>query len=163
MIYNLILNMLDMHPSSDVNAGKFIFCVDWTFLPEGKKYLMKFKYQCTGANSRVAVYDRLYGFNFTNVLKNVATDGKYNGTTSLVGGAYYEVGNFASDLNNVVIKPDDNTPVMLMDRPTDNFLYFNIWRNANVKGFPTSTDPYTGTALSSDPFILILSFDDDVE
>jgi hypothetical protein len=152
MIYNLILNKTDLHSSSV--GTKCVFAVDWSFLPEGKKYIMKWKLQTVGsAGWSSLIRLRQYNLHFTNQLNNVATDGKYNGVTSVVGGAYYDIGRWATDITCLNVRPDYNTPIMLMDRPSDNFLLFTTFDTVDIEF----------NALTIINFILILSFDDDVD
>jgi hypothetical protein len=153
MIYNLILNKSDIMASNSSN-GKYVFAIDWTFLPEGKKYIMRWKFQCVGSSARSNNNIRLNTLNFTNTLSYVGGKGEYYGTNQSIGFKYIENSGFTNGLVSAVTCPEYNTPIMFMDRPSDNFLLYLTY---------TYTITPNNPSFYSDNFIIILSFDDDVE
>jgi hypothetical protein len=153
MIYNLFLNSTPNNPLTNYhsaitanNRGQRVYAVDWSFLPENKKFEVSFRFA-----SKASAFT-------ANDLYYITTN--FGPTsTSLSGGSMVRrqnnniigtlkvrsISTTAGDLQLVSL-PLENEPVLLLQRPTNNLLEVSIMSN-----------PSTQYNLTTD-YLLTLSF-----
>ena len=146
MIYNLFLNsytdapLTNYYSATTANAyAQRVFAVDWSFLPQDKKYNVSFKFASRSAS--LTNNDQVYVN--ANFLPN---------STTLAGGSIIQqkntsilgllkvraaTTNVTTDLQYYA-NPIDNSPVYLYGRPCDNFLEITLKSYSGVNATLTN-------------------------
>lgn len=129
MIYNLFLNAYTNSPLTNyysaVSATDYsqrVFAIDWTFLPQDKKFKVSFKFSSRAAT--LTNSDQIYVT--ANFLPNSTTlaggSVVQQNNTSLLGLLKVRAATPSNADMQYVSNPNDNLPVYLFGRPTNNFL-----------------------------------------
>ena len=134
MIYNLFLNSYTDAPLTNYYSAttasayaQRVFGVDWSFLPQDKKFKVSFKFSSRAAS--LTNSDQVYVT--ANFLPNSTTlaGGSViqQNNTSILGMLKVRTANtnVTTDLQYFA-NPNDNKPVFLYGRPANNFLEINI-------------------------------------
>ena len=146
MIYNLFLNSYTNAPLTNyysavsaVEYAQRVFAVDWSFLPQDKKYNVSFKFASRSAS-------------LTNDSQVYVSANFLPSSTTLTGGSIVQQNN-----NNILgllkvraattlgtgdmqyfANPLDNKPVSILGRPNDNFLEITLRNITGVQATLTS-------------------------
>ena len=151
MIYNLYLNSLANNPltnfysaNSNANRGQRIYAVDWSFLPEDKQFEVSFKFLARGLTLTANdIYYITANFNQPNCI-TAGSDIRRN-TNNILGVVKPRQITSSTDVQ-LVASPKDNEPILLLERPNDNFLEIKVITN-------------TGTQYNlANDYLMILSF-----
>ena len=129
MSYNLYINSTVYHDStiSAANVSQRVYAVDWTFLPNNTKFKVTFKF-ATGRG-------QLNPDNTGYIVMNLNNSSNVTSSTSLVEYQSTNMIGFfmpvrGSPRSNLGVpsdiwmssNPDDNPPVSMNDRPSNNYI-----------------------------------------
>lgn len=154
MIYNLFLNSTATTPLTNyfsavsaTNRGQRVYAVDWSFLPENKKFKVNFKFVSRQlALTANSVY--YISSNFTQPTSATAGSVVARRPNTILGTV--KPRRVSSDTDcQLTANPDDNEPVYLLDRPRDNFL--------EIRVLDTTASQYN---LAVD-YLMVISFEDE--
>ena len=129
MIYNLFLNAYTNAPLTNyysavsaTDHSQRVFAIDWSFLPHDKKFKVSFKFSSRAAT--LTNSDQIYVT--ANFLPNSTTLAGSSViqqlNTSLLGLLKVRAATPSNADMQYVSNPNDNLPVYLFGRPTNNFL-----------------------------------------
>ena len=155
MIYNLFINattnvpLTNYYSAQDANdRGQRIYAVDWSFLPEDKKFKVSFRFNSLGGSftsNNLLYITTSFGPNANSVSAGSSVARKPN---NILGILKVRQGTTATTDLCLASFPDNNRPLFLNGRPNDNLLEIKIMSN-----------PTTQYNLGVD-YILILSFEE---
>ena len=115
-----------------------VFAIDWSFLPQDKKFKVSFKFASRAAS--LTNSDQVYVT--ANFLPNSTTlaGGSIvqQNNTSILGLLKVRTATTASTDLQYFSNPDDNLPVYLYGRPNNNFLEINLKTYAGVNATLTN-------------------------
>lgn len=124
MIYTVVLNSKNNSGTSTIqtNRGTRYYNIDWSFLPQGKKYKVSFTFKSTRIQTTALTADTLIqlNVNFTgspNTYVAVPTGGR--NVSNLLGVIYVENVSDNTDQRYQALLTD-NLPIFLNDRPSNN-------------------------------------------
>lgn len=153
MIYNLFLNSTTDTPLTNyysavsaTNRGQRIYAVDWSFLPENKKYEVSFRFATKSSAftaNNLCYLTANFGLTSTSV---IAGSGVNIRNSNILGVLKPRPASSTANDAQLSALPNDNEPVLILDRPRDNFVEIKIIDNT-----------FSQLNLSVD-YILILSF-----
>ena len=156
MSYNLYINSTDYHPStiSEANVSQRVYAVDWSFLPNNKKFKVSFDY----ATGRGQVNPDQTGYivmnlnNSSNVTNSEIVEFK---STNIIGffmpvarSTRNAVG-IPSDIS-MIANPDDNPPFILSSNSLNSLLEVLLY-NLDGTQFTMANQKYQMT-LHFEPF-----------
>lgn len=153
MIYNLFLNSTVYHPltTSATNRGQRIYGLDWSFLPQYKRYKITFRFvtkkaSYTGDDNYVVTAN--FGPLFSSFTggKNVERKNNLN-----LGFLSPRQGTTANTDLQLYALPSDNPPVSMNDRPSNNYIEILL----------VGMDGITQYNLTVD-YLMIISFTEDL-
>jgi hypothetical protein len=136
MIYNLFLNSTTDNPltnyysaASAANRGQRVYAVDWSFLPENKKYEVSFRFATrsgTFTANNLCYITANFGLTSTSVSGSSGINIRNNNILGIVKSRLA-----SSAVNDAQLSalPGDNEPVLLLDRPKNNFVEIRILDN----------------------------------
>lgn len=160
MIYNLFLNSSTDVPLTNyfsaettLNRGQRIYAVDWSFLPENKKYKVTFRFNTLGGSftsNNLLFITTNFGPLSSSVSAGSITSRQNN---SILGVLKVRQGTTATTDLCLVSFPKENEPVFLYNRPTNNFLEIRL-----ISVIPT-VPPTPFHNLATD-YVMILSFEE---
>lgn len=145
MIYNLFLNAYTNAPLTNyysaTTASEYaqrVFAIDWSFLPQDKKFKVSFKFASRAAS--LTNSDQIYVT--ANFLPNSTTlaggSVVQQNNTSLLGLLKVRAATPSNADMQYVSNPNDNLPVYLFGRPTNNFLEIVLKTYAGVNATLTN-------------------------
>ena len=132
MIYKVNLDSSDFYSSlTEPNHSHRIYAIDWSFLPEHKRFKMTF--------SMVSKKRTLNGFNAgANIIRvrcNLGgmfqqnKNGSNNGNNDFIGCIVIKRASDDTNDNRIKTLPHHNPPTFLPSRPTGNFITVEIVNN----------------------------------
>lgn len=140
MIYNLFLNSVTNNPLTNyysavsaTNMGQRIYAVDWSFLPENKKFKVSVRFNSlAGSFNANDLYFLTANFGpmANSVSGGSATTRQHN---SILGILKVRQGTTATNDLCLTAFPDNNQPVFLNGRPNNNFLEIRIMSNLTTQ------------------------------
>lgn len=155
MIYNLFLNSTTNTPLTNyvsavsaANRGQRLYAVDWTFLPQNKKFKVSFKFV---SRQLVLTANSIYyvSANFTQPTSVTAGSVVTRKPNTILG--TLKPRRVSSDTDcQLTSNPDDNEPVYLLDRPANNFLEITILDTSTALQYNLAAD-----------YLMVLTFDDE--
>lgn len=154
MIYNLVLNSTTyLSAASSTDMGQRVYGVDWSFLPENKKFKVSFAFTSKQYATTPYTYSNIYmlAANF-GPLALVFDGGStiQKRSSSVLGFLRVVQGNTTTAADSILAATTlDNPPFMILSRPTNNLLEVWVWKNTTS----------TGSAMPTD-YILTLSFEE---
>jgi hypothetical protein len=153
MIYNLFLNSTTNNPLTNYhsaidpnNRGQRVYAVDWSFLPENKKFEVSFRFATRSAAftaNNLCYLTSNIGPVSTSISGGSITQKKSN---NILGIVKSRIASSTVNDSQLSALPSDNEPILLLDRPQNNFVEIRILDNALAQ-FSLSVD-----------YILILTF-----
>lgn len=155
MIYNLFLNSTTNTPLTNyfstidaANRGQRIYAVDWSFLPDNKKYKVTFRFSSSAGTFTSNTL--LFLTADLGPTPNSVTGGSLirRNNNNILGILKVRQGTVATNDLSITNFPTNNEPVFLDNRPNNNFLEVKL-----------QTTPSTQFNLAVD-YLMILSFEE---
>jgi hypothetical protein len=139
MIYSLILNSTTNTPLTNYfsanasgNRGQRVYAVDWTFLPENKKFKVTFKFASKKITALTADNIAYITANFSQPNHIMGSNLVRRNPTPCLGILKPNYVSAATDMQ-YSSNPTENQPTFLFERPSNNFLEITVLDLANTQ------------------------------
>ncbi len=132
MIYTVVFNSLQ-HQSMPTanNRGTVLYGIDWSFLPQGKKYKVTFSFNCKKgtytADNALQIYIDFTGSPNVYQANGIIQQSRSN----FLGLLFPDMVSATTDVH-FIATPHDNPPIMITDRPSNNVVTIRILDNTGA-------------------------------
>jgi len=136
MIYTVILSSaINSSVAVAGSRGNISYAIDWSFLPQGKKYKVSFSFQSATASLPIASNPTLIQLHVDFTASPLVYEGGstiQQRNSNCLGFIFPGLGSGTTNIANYKASASDNDPIVINDRPSNNIFTVRLLNLGNI-------------------------------